>query len=115
MADLTDMDQTYPEALTPEGAGTVGHRDDGYPGTVFTPGGGTADAAVSNTAPSGGEGSTPSQGTVIGHKVLSARVNLVSRHFHVADLVGDGFYVEGVRMKHAVCRTCGEQLEDRHA
>lgn len=73
-----------------------------------------ADAPDSNSGPSGGEGSTPSQGTV-GHRVLSARVVLDDRHFHVADLVGDAFYVDGVRMKHAVCRTCGLDLEDRRA
>ena len=109
------------------------------------PAGGTADAPVSNTGPSGGEGSTPSPGTVekfepfvaegwlgpdgsvgvferdsagavIGHKVLSARVRVDDVvHFHAADLVGDAYYVDGVRMKRAECRICGKPLEARRA
>lgn len=98
-----------------------------------------ADAPDSNSGPSGGGGSTPPQGT-IPHRVLSARLraNAIEdipadveaiiatnmerafreqgdRHFHVADLVGDAFYVEGARMKRAICRTCGIDLEDRRA
>lgn len=142
MADLTDLDRrpadyghpmAMAEALLRQEARASSALDGETQVLDSPPAGGTADAAVSNTAPSGGEGSTPSLGTirmlderdphfepgglvpVIGHKVLSARVNLDDRHFHVADLVGDAFYRDGVRMKNAVCRTCGETMEARRA